>query len=188
MINQGVNQDKLNKIWSYDTVAKLLHWIVAVLLIGMVALGWYMMSIENDPGSEWYFDLHKSFGIVVATLVLFRLLWRFSHKPAPLPQMVPLWQAKLARGIHYLLYVCIIVMPLSGFLGESFGKYGIAFFGWPLPKWFNANQAISGMLFQIHNITVWVLVALVSLHVLAALKHFFINKDGVFQRMWFSIS
>ncbi|CAN5354695.1 cytochrome b/b6 domain-containing protein [soil metagenome] len=175
----------LNITWHYDVVTKLLHWILAVLLIGLIALGWYMMSIENQPGSGWYFNLHKSFGIIAATLILLRLIWVFSHKPAPLPTSVPRWQAKIARGLHMLLYICMILMPITGFIGASFSKHGVAFFGLELPSWGNPNHDIAEQFFNIHGIIAWALVVLITLHLLAALKHLVINKDGVFQRMWF---
>lgn len=174
-----------NTDWSYDVISKLFHWILSILLIGLVALGWYMMSIEDQPNSGWYFGIHKSFGLIAATLVLLRLIWRIGHKPAPLPDSVPHWQAKISRAIHFLLYICMIVMPLTGFLGSSFSKYGVAFFGWPLPEWTNQNHDISEQFFEIHETFAWFLVVLVVLHILAALKHLFINKDGVFKRMWF---
>lgn len=173
------------KVYQYDLIAKLLHWTLALLLLGLVGLGWYMLSIENQPGSGWYFALHKSLGLIAATLILLRLIWRFAHSPAPLPTSVPLWLAKIARGIHWLLYVCMILMPLTGFIGASFSKHGVAFFGWQFPAWVEQNHTISEFFFNVHGIVAWVLVALIALHVLAAFKHLFINKDGVFQRMWF---
>lgn len=174
-----------NATENYTTVAKLFHWILSILIMGMLAVGWYMVSFEDKPNIRIYFDLHKSFGLIVGALVLLRLLWRFSHKTPPLPTTVPAWQANAARLVHWLLYVCIILMPLTGFLASSFGKYGIAFFGLPLPRWVNQNHDISSLLFKWHGIIAWVLVVLIVLHVLAAFKHLFINKDRIFQRMWF---
>ena len=172
--------------WSYDLTSKLLHWMMAILLIGLVGLGWYMGSIPDKPDRGWYIGIHKSFGIIAGVLILLRIIWRLSHKSASLPNSIPLWQAKLSGFIHFLLYVCMILMPLSGFLGSSFGKYGVAFFGWQIPDWVVKNKEISKQLFEIHDITTWVLVALVTLHILAALKHIFINKNGVMRRMWFN--
>ena len=179
------NTDTTNKTWSYDVISKLLHWILAILLIGLIGLGWYMMSIEDQSGSDWYFNLHKSFGLIAATLIFLRLIWRFTHESIPLPISVPRWQAIIARTIHWLLYVCMFLMPLTGFIGASFSKHGIAFFGLQLPSWVKQNHDIAEQFFDIHGIIAWILVTLVSLHILAALKHLFINKDGIFQRMWF---
>jgi len=124
-----------DKNWRYDGVTRLLHWVVALLLIGLISLGWYMMSIEHQPNSGWYFDLHKSFGILAGILIIFRLIWRFTHKPAPLPLSIPHWQAILSRAIHFLLYIFMLIMPISGFIGASFSKYGVVFFGTQLPTW-----------------------------------------------------
>lgn len=169
----------------YDPISKLFHWTIALLIIGLISLGLYMTSISNDPGRAWYFNLHKSLGIIAGILILLRILWRSKHKPHPLPKSVPLWQAKLARFIHLLLYVCMVGMPLTGFIGASFGKHGISFFGWPLPVWTAKNSFIAEQLFETHEIIAWILIGLIVLHVLAAFKHLLWNKDGVFQRMWF---
>ena len=75
-------------------------------------------------------------------------------------------------------------MPVTGFLGASYGKYGIAFFGWPLPDWATKNPSLSEQCFDIHGTVVWLLVFLICLHVLGAFKHLLMDKDGVFQRMW----
>src|SRR6478609_5858892 len=113
-----------DRSWHYDTISRLLHWVIAFLLIGLISLGWYMTSIGDQPNSSWYFNLHKSFGLIAAMLIFFRLIWRLAHKPAPLPSSVPRWQAILSRAIHFLLYFCMLIMPISGFIGASFSKYG----------------------------------------------------------------
>lgn len=178
---------KTSNVIRYDMLARLLHWTIAVLLIGLVSIGWYMMSIEDQPNSGAYFTLHKSFGLIAAVLILMRLLWRLAHKPAPLPSSVPRWQGMISRFNHFLLYICMIVMPVTGFIGASFSKYGVVFFGFELPAWVQPNHAISKKFFEIHSTVTWILVALVVFHVLAAIKHLVINKDGVFQRMAFTL-
>jgi len=161
-----------------------LHWLLAVALVGMIPLGWYMTSIEDDPGSDWYFDLHKSIGLIVAALILIRIVLRLRHRPAPLPGTTPIWQRQLSTATHRLLYACMVIMPITGYIGASFSKEGLRFFGSRLPVWATTNKDISEFFFSIHSITTWVLVVLISLHVLAGLKHLFIDRDGVFQRMW----
>ena len=169
----------------YAPLAVLLHWALAVLIIGMVALGWYMLEIEDDPGSAWYFNLHQSIGLVIAGLVLLRLVWRLGHPPGSLPASVPAWQAKVSRATHGLLYAAMVAMPTFGIIGSLLSKNGIVFFGTALPRVFEANHDLAETFFEAHSFTVWILVALVTLHVLAGLKHLLIDKDGVFQRMWF---
>lgn len=175
---------KSNKNWHYDTITRVLHWVIACLLIGLISLGWYMMSIENEPNSGWYFNLHKSFGLIAAMLIFFRLIWRFTHKPAPLPSSIPHWQAVLSRSIHVLLYFCMLIMPITGFIGALFSRYGVVFFGMKLPNWLNENHVISEQVFEVHAVVAWILVGLIALHILAAIKHLAINRDNVFQRMW----
>ena len=169
--------------WSYAKPAIVLHWLLALLLFFMVPLGWYMTSIEDQPGSGWYFNLHKSIGIMVFALVALRLLWRLRHKPENLPSSVPQWRANAASWTQHLLYLCMLILPATGFTGALFSKDGVGFFGvaiaHPAP-----NHDLSELLFSIHGATVWVLVALVLLHVAGGLKHLVIDRDGVFQRMW----
>lgn len=179
-----MEHQKNNNNWHYDALSRHLHWLLALLIISMLSVGFYMMSIADDPDSHNYFALHKSFGLITAAVVLLRILWRIKNKTAPLPSSVGKWQAKLARLMHMMLYACVIIMPTMGFLGSSYGKFGVAFFGWQLPDWTTKNPDLSQLFFNIHGIVAWVLVVLISLHVLAAFKHLMIDKDGVFQRMW----
>lgn len=162
----------------------VLHWLLAVLLVGMLALGWYMMSIEREPGADWYFDLHKSIGLIAAALILVRIVLRLRHRPAPLPNTTPAWQRLSSAATHWLLYLCMAILPVTGYIGASLGKKGISFFGSRLPAWAAANHDIAEYFFSIHSITVWILAVLISLHLLAGLKHLIIDRDGIFQRMW----
>ena len=171
---------------AYAPLAVLLHWTLAVLIIGMIALGWYMMSIEKDPGSAWYFNLHKSIGLIIAGLVLLRLVWRLGHKPAPLPASLPSWQVTAAKAVHWLLYGAMVAMPFFGIVGSMLSKKDFLFFDIALPRVFEPNHDLAEIFFGAHSFTTWILVGLISLHALAGLKHLVIDKDGVFQRMWFS--
>jgi cytochrome b561 len=171
--------------WRYSRPALFLHWLVAILIVGLLGLGWYMMAIEKEPGSDWYFNLHRSLGLTVAGLVVLRVLWRLSHWPAELPDSVAFWEEKLSLATHWLLYACMVVMPLTGYLGASYNKSGVAFFGLKLPFWAANSRELSKLFFTIHATLVWVLVAAVVLHVLAGFKHLLVDKDKVFQRMWF---
>ena len=172
--------------WRYSRPAALLHWSVAILLMAMAALGWFMMTIEEDPGSVWYFDLHKSFGLVLAALVALRLIWRLTHRPEALPATLPAWQIRLAHWTQFLLYVLMVLMPLTGYLGASYSKKGVQFFGISTPHWALPNHDLAEQFYGIHSALIWAIVALVALHVLGALKHLLMDKDAVFRRMWFA--
>ena len=174
------------KTGHYAPIAVFLHWLMAILIVGMLGLGWYMMSIEDEPGSSWYFDLHKSIGVIIVVIVTLRGVWRLGHQAGALPARVPRWQAIASRVTHWLLYLAMIVMPIFGIIGALFSEKGTALFGYTAPRLLTANRDIAETLFSAHSVLAWLLTGLISVHVLAALKHLVIDKDGVFQRMWFS--
>ncbi len=171
--------------WKYSPPAVALHWLLALLIAGLFGLGWYMMQIERQPGADWYFNLHRSLGLTVAGLVVMRIVWRWSHSPEALPAGVPAWEKTLSLAAHWLLYACMVVMPLTGYLGSAYNKSGVAFFGVPLPVWAAPSRDLSKLFFTIHEALVWVFVAVIVLHALAGLKHLVVDKDTVFHRMWF---
>lgn len=169
----------------YTWQAMALHWLLAVLIIGMLWLGFSLEDIpRNTPARGFYVNLHKSFGVLVLLLVLVRLAWRATHKPPPLPAGLPGWQARAAAWSHRLLYLCMLLQPLSGYLASSFGKYGVKFFGIPLPQWAWESKPVQTFFGTIHGVVAVTLLVLVALHVAAALKHLLVNRDQVFQRMW----
>ena len=167
----------------YSYPAMFFHWTLAILIPTLIGLGWYMMAIEKEPGSSWYFNLHKSLGITAAILVILRLSWRIRNTPASLPDTLPAWQATAAKFSHALLYLLMLLMPLTGYLGASFSGDGVAYFGLPIPEWASKNDALKEQFFAAHSIIAWILVGFISIHILGALKHLWINKDDVFQRM-----
>jgi cytochrome b561 len=169
---------------AYTRTSRTIHWLMTILIIGMLGLGWYMMSIEDDPGSDWYFMVHKSIGILVLLLASARLFWRLGNQPPQLPAQVPSWQIRASKISHWSLYGAMIAMPVAGLTGALLSKGGITLFGLPLPRLMGANHDLSEIFFFAHSVIAWVFVGLISLHVLAALKHLLVNKDGVFQRMW----
>ena len=179
------NRRLMHSRWHYGVPAILLHWLLAILVSSLAGLGWYMLSIEDRPGSGWYVDLHKSLGLVVFALVVMRWIWRIGHQPGPLPASVSVLQSRVAVLTHWLLYACLFLMPVTGIAGASFSKDGLIFFGTRLPRLVTPNHDLAERFFDLHGIVIWVLVGLIAIHVLASLKHLLIDKDGVFQRMWF---
>jgi cytochrome b561 len=171
--------------WKYARPAVFLHWTLALLIAGLLALGWYMMTIEHEPGGAWYIGIHKSFGILVFGLVAVRVLWRATHRPAPLPAPLPAWQVRLSRLTHWGLYLCMVLMPVLGFMGGVYSKSGVAFFGLPLMAGVARSHATAEFFFGLHSALAWLLVALIAVHAAAGLKHLLVDRDRVFQRMWF---
>lgn len=170
--------------WRYTRTAVWLHWLLAVLLAAQVGVGWYMLSIEKKPNSAFYFNLHKSVGLIIATLVVLRIFWRLTHPRRELPDGTAGWERVLSPTSQGLLYLVMVLMPITGYIGASYSKHPVAFFGLPLPAWATPDHDLSEQFFNAHGIIAWVLVGIVSLHLLGALKHLFVDHDGVFQRMW----
>lgn len=168
----------------YSWQAMALHWAIALLIIGMLWLGFSLEDIpRNTPARAFYVNLHKSFGILTLVLVLIRFGWRATHKPPPLPSHMPRWESAAAIWSHRLLYACMLLQPLSGYLGSSFNRFGIKFFGIPLPNWGWEDKALRTIFNEIHGVVAVLLLVLIAVHVLAALKHLFLDRDQVFQRM-----
>jgi cytochrome b561 len=168
----------------YTTLAVALHWLVAVLVVGQVVFGWWMQEIpKNPPGLRAEaFNLHKSLGLTLLALMLLRLGWRLAHPPPALPSM-PRWQARLAHVTHVGLYVLVIAMPLTGYLGSSFSGYPVKLYGWALPMWAAKNEALKSWMSTAHLATRCALVAVFALHVAGAIKHAVIDRDGLMRRM-----
>jgi cytochrome b561 len=170
----------------YTRTARVLHWLIAVCVFAQIALGAWMIGIPKSPPGvrAYWFNVHKSIGITLGLLILLRVLWRIAHRPPALPGTIPAWQRTAAKVSHFALYACMIVMPVSGYLGSSFTKYPIKYFGYTLPHWGWDAPALKELCSQVHFITVIVFVTLIAVHMTAALKHWLVDRDGVFQRMW----
>ena len=169
----------------YDRVAVALHWLIAFGVLAQIGLGWWMLDIPKQPVGvrAGWFNLHKSIGLTLGALVVLRLAWRLAHRPPPLPPSLPRWQQAAAIANHRLLYLCLLVMPLSGYLGSSFSGYPVRFFGITLPGWAARNDALKDLFSQIHYAAAAIFMLLIALHAAAALKHL-LARDGLFGRMW----
>lgn len=166
----------------YSRTTVTLHWIIAVLILVQIGLGWYMADLPKGPDRTYFIGLHKSLGITTGFVILIRVAWRLLHAPPPLPEWFPRWQARAAETAHYLLYACMVVMPLSGYLSASFTKYPMKFWGVPFPKAGWESDAINAIFNGLHKGTSWLLVALLVVHIGAGLRHL-LQRDGVFRRI-----
>ncbi len=169
----------------YTRTAIALHWLLAALILGQIAFGWYLDDIpRGTPARSVYVNLHKSTGMTLGVLILFRLYWRLTHAAPLLPQSMARWEQVAARAIHAALYACMLLMPLSGYVASNFSQWGVNFFNAvKLPPWGIDDKAIYAALNTTHVVTSWVFVALIAAHVLAALRHI-VLRDGTFARMW----
>lgn len=168
----------------YTRTAIVLHWLIAILVIGQFALGWWMQEIPKQPAGPRVdaFNLHKSIGITLFALMALRLAWRGWHPPPPLPPMAR-WQAWAARTTHALLYAALLIQPLAGYLGSEVSGYPVRYFGFILPSWAGKHLALKDALSVVHLATSWVIATLVVLHVAGALRHAFIDRDKLLVRM-----
>ena len=168
----------------YTRVAVVLHWLIALLLFGQIGFGWFLESIpRGTPARGFYVNLHKSTGLTLALLILARLVWRIVQRPPELPSLMPLWERTAANWSHVALYVCMLGMPLSGYIASNFSKYGVKLFNSvTLPPWGTDDARIYAIFNTTHQVLSYLFVALIVAHVLAALRHL-ARKDGVFDRM-----
>ena len=169
----------------YTRTAVVLHWLIGIALIGEIAFGFLLREIPRGtpPRGVWV-NQHKSVGIVLGLLILARIVWRLAHRPPALPSVVPPWQSAAARVNHVAMYVCMIVIPLAGYLASNFSKNGVKFFAsMILPPWGPDLPWLYKLLNGVHDLAAYVLTALIVVHVLATLKHALIDRDHPFSRM-----
>ena len=169
----------------YTRVAVWLHWTVAVLIIAQLIGGIVMHKLPDSASFKYEaYQMHKSFGLVVLALAVFRLGWRLTHKAPPLPEGTKTWERTLARATHTAFYVLIIAVPLAGWLMISASPYPSEFFLVTgivdLP---GAGVLSADAWAETHEVMAFAIIGLLALHVAAALKHHFVDRDGVLARM-----
>ncbi len=169
---------------NYGFIVKLLHWSVALLILGLLSLGFYMHGLESDPFKFKLYGFHKSFGVMVLGLAGLRVFWRLINPPPPAIAAHPVWERILARIIRILLYFIIFAMPLSGWLMSSAGGHATGFFGlFELPAPFPKDKALFKLMKETHEILAFVTIGAVGLHMIGAFKHHFIDRDETLKRM-----
>jgi cytochrome b561 len=169
----------------YDGTSIAVHWLTVLLVLVQVLAGVTMVNlVGRGPVQDLLYNLHKSAGVLVFLLVLFRLAWRWRHPWPPLPADMPRWQIVLARANHALLYAVLLVMPVSGFVFTAAGGFPVPFLGLvELSGLVPRHEALSKAALLVHLGGQFLVYALVALHVAGALYHLRIRRDGVFQRM-----
>ncbi|WP_435626258.1 cytochrome b [Candidatus Ferrigenium straubiae] len=168
----------------YTRTAITLHWAIALLIFANFPLGVYMHDLPLSPDKLRLFSYHKWVGVTVFMLTMLRVLWRITHRPPPLPVAMPRWEKLAAETVHYLLYALIFAVPLSGWLMSSAKGVQTVWFGvLPLPDLVNKNKELGDLLKEVHEGLNFVMLGLVLAHIGAALKHYFIERDGVLARM-----
>ena len=167
----------------YGYVAMTLHWVIAAMIVAQYFIA---ESAEELPlGIEKIetYALHKSLGITVLVLALARLIWRFVSPPPPAVEM-PTWQTRAASAAHWGFYALLFLIPLSGWLYSSAEAFSVSWWGWvQLPDLIEPSESAADVLHEIHEIAFFVMLGLLVVHVGAALKHQFVDRDGALLRM-----
>ena len=168
----------------YSGLAKLLHWTVVALLIVQFVLAWVMPEIKRDTKPDTLINLHLSFGVLILAVAVIRLGWRATHAEPPPQDGVPPWQLQSARIVHGLLYGLLFVVPILGWINASWRGFPVIMFGLELPKLVATRAPGLRWTGDVHGLLAnYLLLALVALHVAAALYHWLVRRDGVLQRM-----
>lgn len=174
----------MNPVTRYTAMAIALHWLTALLIFTAFPLGVYMHELALSPLKLQLASYHKWLGVTIFLLTVARLAWRATHTPPPLPETIPLWQQRAAHGLHFLLYVLLLAIPLTGWLMSSAKGFPVVYFGLvQLPDLVGKDKVLGDLLAEVHEILNLGLLALVGMHIAAALKHHFIEHDATLRRM-----
>jgi cytochrome b561 len=169
----------------YTGIAILLHWLIALLIVCAFTLGLIMVDIPGlTPAKLKYFSWHKWLGVTILALACLRLLWRLSHPAPPYPAGMPRWQIGASHLLHFLLYILIFAVPLTGYFYTLAAGVPVVYLGlFKLPVLIAPNPELKAVLKLAHYALNMTLLAGVCLHLLAALKHHFIDRDEILKRM-----
>ncbi|MDD2845525.1 MAG: cytochrome b [Rhodoferax sp.] len=172
----------------YSTVAIVLHWLLALVILTLFAVGVYMTDLPFSPQRLKLYNWHKWAGVSFLALTLLRLLWRVTHRPPALPVAVtrtmPGWQNRVYHATHHLMYLLFFAVPLVGWAYSSAAGFPIVWFGQiPLPDLLPVNKELAELIKPLHERLALALIALAGLHIAAAVKHQWVDRDGLLARM-----
>lgn len=168
---------------SYGSVTKILHWLIFVLIVCMLLVGFFMDDIGDKSLRKEVINIHKLTGLTILVIMLFRVCWSLVNPKPDLPQGTPLWQIFAERVVHRLFYILLILIPISGWVMSVAGGHppvlGPLTFYLPI----STSKPLSNTAFDLHSWLAIAIIVLISVHVLAALYHYVVKKDDVLQRM-----
>jgi len=176
---------RVNSSNQYGSPAKFLHWTMAIVIFGMLYMGFTMTDLPLEPDKLKLYGLHKSIGSLILGAVILRLLVRLMNITPRLPEHMSCFQKFGAHASHWLLYALMFAMPLSGWVMSNAAGFPVSVFGWfLLPQIVVPDVQLRVLAASAHEIFAVGLILLVGLHALAAAIHHFYFKDGIFKRMW----
>lgn len=169
---------------AYSTTAKFFHWTVALLVLGIVPGGLLMGRMPEGPLQTNIYFLHKSAGLLVLMFMTLRIIYRFAHGAPPPEPGLKRWERIASETVHWALYIMLLLTPMVAL--RAYSAYGqpAPFFGiFEIPPFTAKNEPLSEQLFYIHGWMGWAVGALFCIHIAGALRHYFVRRDGVLQRM-----
>ncbi|MCE2687011.1 MAG: cytochrome b [Rickettsiales bacterium] len=172
----------------YNPLAIIIHWFMALLIIPLLVLGFSLDALKNHVDDiSLYYNLHKSFGVLVFFLVLIRLLNRLINRPPALPSNFSKNEILITKIGHFAIYVFMFVMPISGYLMSSFSSYPVSFFSITLPA-LESNIFLAKIFKETHEISAFAISIILAFHFLMSLKHSYLDipEKNIFKRMWLS--
>ena len=173
----------MKKIQGYTTSIVILHWLIAIGIFILIGMGWYMVELEKGiPAVTYFYNLHKSIGLIALVLVALLINFRLRNQPPDLPGSLAAWEIKAAKISHIMFYIFLVIVPLSGYFESNFTKWGIDFFGFRMGSWGPENKTLYTAFNRIHVYSANLFAVLIAVHFLAVLKHM-INHNGVIYRM-----
>lgn len=172
----------------YSRTAVLLHWVLGAALVVMLGVGLYMTDLPFSPQRLKLYNWHKWAGVSLLALSALRLVWRLTHRPPALPEAVtvrmPAWQHWAHHATHHGLYALFFAVPVLGWAYSSAAGFPIVWFGvLQLPDLVPASESLAETLKPLHKLSAYAMAALVVLHIGAALKHQWLDRDGLIGRM-----
>ncbi|CAG9176299.1 Cytochrome b561 [Cupriavidus laharis] len=169
----------------YSATAISLHWIIALLIFAAFGLGLYMTGIPGlTPTKLKLFSWHKWLGVTVFAIAVVRVLWRATHAAPPVAAGTPAWQAKAAAAAHHLLYVLILVVPITGYLYSLAAGVPVVYLGlWKMPVLIEPSDELKEVFKVAHIWLNYLMAAVVTVHAAAAIKHQVVDRDGTLGRM-----
>jgi cytochrome b561 len=176
------------RLQRYSALAMALHWLLALGIVALFVLGVYMTDLPFSPARLKLYNWHKWAGVSFLLLSALRLVWRLVRRPPALPthieRAMPAWQTRAYHATHHALYALFFVVPLLGWAYSSAAGFPIVWFGQiALPDLLPADKALAELIKPLHELSAFALMGLAALHVAAALKHHWIDRDGLLQRM-----
>lgn len=167
----------MSHLEKYTTVASTLHWVVVILVCVLFGLGWFMTDLPPGPERGFYFATHKSIGITLFVVMVFRLAWRLFNRPPPLELDVANWKILLAKNVHYTFYILLFVQPLTGYFSSSFSGYDTSFYGYLLPTWGWKHESLNTFFSAAHSLCSMAILICVTLHLAGVISH--VYQEGV---------